>query len=522
MKKILGSLGLVAVVAVSIFLIAQGGDSSPDPIAEDAVVDGSSGDTGDSGDETEAADTEADADASAATEEEQPTTTAAPQTSTTEADVAEGDTEGGPAFDTDIEVGQLGETFLRFRFVSSESTPYTVVVKEDGQVVSTSEGSVRGGELEANRIDGLEPGRTYTAQITLIGPPSAQSHELIFRTDGGVEDASIDAQTDQVEFIDLTTTWTKFNQAQFDYKSNVCANGSFVVIEQATGEEVGRNDGHPNGCVDKHLAIPGRWTSELKPETTYLVIISLEANGFSRGRQYGNVTTETIEITTPPRPTPNDPVERTVADVEFVSMEQMETSATTVRIDYETNVCTNGSFVVREVGGDEVGRHDGSTRGCSTTHSAIPGLWTDELEPDTSYVVVISAEADGAGQGDGNIATDSITVRTEAADASTVPANPVEISSVDAEIDTDGRVVATVLTSACTSLTASVFEQAGALLGTTSVAECAEAHTIVIDPVDGDGNPVTIDGGAVLVVTVTAASGDETLPDRASSVTILN
>lgn len=515
MKKIVaGAVGLIAIAALSLVLITQGGDDGSDPIinadateavagAEDAVA----------ATEGETPTTEQTEETAEQTQEENAVAEPSPPSTTA---VAEQDESAGPVFATDIEVGQLGETFLRFRFKSSESTSYTTVVKRDGDVVSTQEGSVKAGQVEAERIDGLEPGTLYTAQITLIGPPTVQSYELLFRTDGDEGDPVTDALTEKVEFIDLKMTSAKFDRIQFDYKSNVCANASFVVIEEATGEEVGRNDGHPNGCTDKHLAIPGQWTARLQPETSYVVLISLEANGFKRGRQYGNAVTETMVITTPARPVPADPVERSVAAVEFAAMQQMETTDSTVRIDFETNVCANASFVIREVGGEEVGRHDGSPRGCSTGHSAVAGLWTPALEPDTSYVIVVTAEADGLGQGEGNVATDTITVRTAATPPEVDPNNEdVEIASVSAEL-IDGEVVATVSTNICSTAIAATFEQAGAALETaTSQAECSVDHVLLL------GSP-SVEGNTVVVVTVDVEVTPGTPANRATTSVLVS
>ena len=444
---------------------------------------------------------------------EEPAGTAPP--STIAADVAEEPDEDdvvlAPELTMDVEVAQLGEQFIRYRFRSSEPTAYTAVVKQlDGEVVSTQEGVLASGEVKTERVEGLEPGTVYIAQATLLGPPAVQSSDVVFRTIGSVADPELDSATEPVEMINLRVTDLQHDRFQFDYLSNVCANGTFIILEQESGEEVGRNNGHPNGCVAKHLGVPGLWTPPLTPDTTYVVLVTLEANGELRGRPYGNTVTESLVVETPPRPTPGDPGDRELADVEFVGVEQMETDSSSVRIDYSTNICTNGSFVVREVGGDEVGRHEGFPRGCATEHSAIPGAWTAALEPNTSYLVVLSAEADGSGQGDGNTATETIIVRT--APFVAPPENPpdeITVSALESVIDGTNATV-TFTTNLCAQASVSTFQQAGELIDAQSTeGDCTTSHSFEVAVADS--------GRTVQVVTV---DGEELAPGEPNRTSV--
>ncbi len=415
-------------------------------------------------------------------------------------------------FATQIETGELGDTFIRFRFAASHGTSYTAVVSKDGVVVGTTDGSAPAGEIEPNRIDGLEPDTLYTIQVTLIGPPGVQSDPLQFRTSGSSGDPELDRQTPKVEFMDLEMTSLQYNKASFKYRASVCSIGLFVVIEQETGQEVGQNRGLDEGCVDRHLAIPGQWTPELKSETTYILLLTLEANGLGRGLPYGNVATEAIVFTTPARPVPPDPSERGVAAVEFVNIEQKETGTTDVRIDYETNICTHGSFVIREIGGAEVGRHSGFPRGCSTTHSAIPGLWTEPLEPDTSYVVVVTAEADGPGQGDGNAATESVSVRTAPVRSEEAPVEPVEITDLEVTA-TGGEVTANFATSACATSVVSTFGEGRLFVDSVEDTECSTTHSV-------SGLDLATDGPTVVVVSVSDPDAGS-VANRASEIAVV-
>ena len=76
-----------------------------------------------------------------------------------------------PELTMDVEVAQLGETFIRYRFRSSEPTAYTAVVKTlEGEVINTEEGLLAPEEIITERVEGLEPGTVYIAQATLVGP----------------------------------------------------------------------------------------------------------------------------------------------------------------------------------------------------------------------------------------------------------------------------------------------------------------------------------------------------------------
>lgn len=450
------------------------------------------------------------------------TTTEAPQSvpasppSTIEATIADEGELAAPDLTMDVEVAQLGDTFIRFRFRSSEPTAYTTTVTDqEGNVVGQTDGLLTAGQVKTERVEGLEAGTLYSARATLIGPPAVESSAVLFRTTGAEPSPADDAATAPVEIRSLRISELEPFHFQFDYLSNVCANGSFVVIKQETGEEVGHNNGHPNGCVGKHLGVPGRWTPPLEPSTTYVVVLTLEANGEFRGRQYGNAVTESFEVTTPPRDIPADPAERSAAPVSFASMEQMETDAESVRIDFTTNVCTNASFVVREVGGGEVGRHDGFPRGCTNEHSAIPGLWTSPLEPDTSYTVIITAEADGSGAGDGNIATESITVRTAPAIApNPSPPEQVAIESIQQSINGDTADV-TVTTNICATVSVLSYAQPGPVLGTTAATDVCSLTSTITDV------PLAPDNKTILLVSVEAEEFGPGTPNRASDNVIV-
>lgn len=443
------------------------------------------------------------------------------ESETAEDDAAQADdTDEDSAVETellvDMEVAQIGDDFIRFRIASSTETAFTSVISQDGEIIITQEGLLNAEEILTERIEGLEPGTLYTVQSTLIGPPAVTSTSVLFRTNGDIPDPESDSQTPAVNITSLEITDIGPTHFQFDYFSDQCANGSFVVIEQESGEQVGKNDGGPESCVTRSLGVPGTWTPPLEPETTYVVTINMEANGAGRGRPYGNVATETLVVTTPPRPIPDDPIDREVPAVVFTSIEAMETTSETVRVDYSTNVCTNGSFVVREVGGAEVGRHPGSSTGCATQHSAIAGLWTEPLEPETDYVIVLTAEADGAGQGGGNVATESINVSTFAEPS--LPADmpdPVVIEQLDSSV-ANGTASVTVLTNSCAEIQVTALQQFGDQLTTPSrTTPCAEETQVT-------NIALAEEGDTVLLVTAIGEDFGPGDPNRASEVIYLS
>ena len=88
------------------------------------------------------------------------------------------------------------------------------------------------------------------------------------------------------------------------------------------------------------------------------------------------------------------------------------TEATRFQVNYESNICANGSFVIRDLAGAVVGSNSGQAAGCTNRHLAVPGFWTPALSPNTTYVITVTVEADGQGQGNGNTASQSLTVTT--------------------------------------------------------------------------------------------------------------
>lgn len=102
----------------------------------------------------------------------------------------------------------------------------------------------------------------------------------------------------------------------------------------------------------------------------------------------------------------------TVTPVTLNNLRSSDIRSDRFQVNYESNICANGSFVIREQGGAVVGSNAGQSNGCTTTHLGIPGFWTSKLKANTTYVITLTVEADGQGKGNGNTATKSITVTT--------------------------------------------------------------------------------------------------------------
>lgn len=220
-----------------------------------------------------------------------PTTTEATTTTTTVAEEPDPDIDP-PAFAQRVDIGRIGETTLQFRFMSAEDSDYTTTIRSGSDVVVRTSGDARANALINELVQDLNPGTSYSVQVELAGQPSAQSPRVAFRTAGG---ETVDAVDEQAEVQNLRLEQVDETRFEVRYESNICANGSFVIREQA-GAVVGRNSGQASGCTTRHLGIPGFWTAPLEPNTTYVIIVQVEAGGAGRGD--GNVASRSLTVTT--------------------------------------------------------------------------------------------------------------------------------------------------------------------------------------------------------------------------------
>ena len=215
-----------------------------------------------------------------------PTTTTAPVTTTTAPALTE-----PLEFQDRIDIGDIGETNVRFRFTTSANAPYIATIRSGNSVVTTRNGDASAGVLESVTVDGLTPGTDYSVQITLTGSPNVSSTTVAFRTSGGAPAAT----DERVALQNLRLVSNDSTRFEVNYESNICANGSFTIRDLG-GSVVGSNAGQADGCTTRHLAIPGFWTPALQAGTTYVITVTVEANG--QGQGAGNTASESLTVTT--------------------------------------------------------------------------------------------------------------------------------------------------------------------------------------------------------------------------------
>ena len=216
------------------------------------------------------------------------TTTAAPTTTTT---ITRPVLVEPLEFSERIDIADISETSVSFRFTTSETVGYTATVRADNGATRTQTGTAFGGVIERLTVGGLTAGTDYSVQVTLNGTPAVSSTSVAVRTPGGgpaVVDEQVQVQNLRIDSVGST-------RFQVNYESNVCANGSFV-IRTVGGDFAGSNAGQPDGCTTRHLAVPGFWTPALAPNTTYVITVTVEANGQGQGN--GNTATQSITVTT--------------------------------------------------------------------------------------------------------------------------------------------------------------------------------------------------------------------------------
>ena len=169
---------------------------------------------------------------------------------------------------------------------------------------------------------------------------------------------------------------------------------NYTLVLRSGGRIVRSTPGFAVGGQQENVVL-----SNLTPGTDYTVQTVLD----------GPRTVASPEV--PFRTSGGDP-EPAAEQVQLLNARVVERDSTRFQVNYESNICANGSFVIAEQGGAVVGSNSGQAQGCTTRHLAIPGFWTPALRPNTTYVITITVEANGAGQGQGNTATRTLTVTT--------------------------------------------------------------------------------------------------------------
>lgn len=166
------------------------------------------------------------------------------------------------------------------------------------------------------------------------------------------------------------------------------------------------------------VELDGRVVHNSSGTATANQLVGITADGLDPGTDYTIKVTldgspsKTAEATA--RTTGGEASESRVP-VQLLDLRVTERQSTQVQLNYESNICANGSFVLFNAAGNEVGSNAGQTEGCGTNHLAVPGMWTPALQPDSTYRIEVTVEANGRGQGNGNVAIGSFEFTTAAA-----------------------------------------------------------------------------------------------------------
>lgn len=224
--------------------------------------------------------------------------------------------------------------------------------------------------------------KTSPVEVTSELRGAFQSGSIVLPTpqlapefDGPIEVGNIDATFVRYRFrADTTTTY------------------SAEVLEGA------RTVHNASGTATANQVI-GVTANDLKAGTDYTITVTLDGSPSK---------TETTTIRTPADHTPD-----ASEQVELLDLRITEPGSTRVQFNYESNVCANGSFTISDEQGNQVGSNSGQEDGCGTQHLAIPGFWTNPLQPDATYTISVTVEANGQGQGNDNTSTQSLTFTTE-------------------------------------------------------------------------------------------------------------
>ena len=279
----------------------------------------------------------------------------------------DGDTSSGATSNEDAATGPTAtdQPTTTISVTSSTATPSTTAPSTTGPTTSTSTTAPTSTTTSTTST-------STTTTSTTEPPPDEEPAEFAQRIDIG----RIGESTLQFRFSSATTT---------SYVVTV-RSGATVVTSKSGGTQA-------NQLVNETV-------QGLTPGTDYTVQVTL--NGPP------SVDSPRVSFRTSggDDPTPAD------TPVAVQGLRLVSTGSTRFEVNYESNICANGSFVIREQGGAIVGSNAGQASGCTTRHLAIPGFWTAALQPNTTYVITVTVEANGAGKGGGNTSSQSLTVTT--------------------------------------------------------------------------------------------------------------
>ena len=237
------------------------------------------------------------------------------------------------------------------------------------------------------------PRTTTAAPQTTIAAPQTTTTTTTTTAAPKVTTTQVLATTEPLEFeerIDIGS----LSDTQVRFRFTTSSNTGYTATIRSGGSTVTTRTGTAAAGQIESVTVNG-----LTPGTDYTVQVTL--NGES------SVTSTPVAFRTS-----GGNATTAAEQVAVENLRLASTESTRFQVNYESNVCANGSFVIREAGGAVVGSNAGQASGCTTRHLGVPGFWTPALRPNTTYVITVTVEANGQGQGNGNTASQSLTVTT--------------------------------------------------------------------------------------------------------------
>ena len=268
--------------------------------------------------------------------------------------------------------------------VTSPATSPTVEQETPGSTsVPTPESSTPNSQIPSTTRPAVTT--TTTPPTTIVAsttPATTTSIAAPSTAPAAVENAPNFIRTIEVGLIEQSSVRLRFSAD---------ADTPYSVVATTNGEVASNRSGNAaNGQVET-IQLDG-----LTPGVSYTIVATLD----------GQTSTQATVRTS------GAPAQSETEQIQLLNVNVSATGSTWVHVTYQTNVCSNGSFVIRDANGTQVGSNAGQANGCTTQHLAIPGQWTQSLQPGSTYTLAITAEANGAGLGDGNTHTTTITVQT--------------------------------------------------------------------------------------------------------------
>ena len=195
-------------------------------------------------------------------------------------------------FATNLGLTEVTGDSVEFTFAANTATAYNATIREGEEVIATEGGSAEAGETVVLDIGRLEAARSYTVDVTLIGPPPVRSERLMFRTPA---DQSEPGSFDVPISIDSAMV---NSDGTIDVVTNLCSTVSYVLLDPADQRELGRSatdeDNADAPCETAHQLELADAETTIGQPPPYVVIIEVEESLARAGT--GNVAVTTVNI----------------------------------------------------------------------------------------------------------------------------------------------------------------------------------------------------------------------------------